>query len=169
MAAGVGADDGHTTWRYLFAGADDRQWHVVRHRHRVCYCGSRGDHPLRRQAKTWVCYNDGERPRDLMSCRSISGVKCERSVVLCMSPRAARPESMSFGQDTTVSSLEWLGEAGWLPDVRSDRRIHSGPGVQPASAERGVRAEGSMEGSARLAHPLSTVAASIGWLYLYSR
>ena len=40
---GVGADDGHTTWRYLFAGADGRQWHAVRHkhRHRERYCGSR--------------------------------------------------------------------------------------------------------------------------------
>ena len=31
---------------------------------------------------TWVGYSDGERPRDLMSCRSISGVKCECRVVL---------------------------------------------------------------------------------------
>ena len=43
MAAGAGADDGHTTWRYLFAGADGRQWHAVRHRHRERYCGSRGE------------------------------------------------------------------------------------------------------------------------------
>ena len=28
MAAGVGADNGHTTWRYLFAGADGRRWHM---------------------------------------------------------------------------------------------------------------------------------------------
>ena len=31
----------------LFAGADGRQWHAVRHWHRACYCGSRGDHPRR--------------------------------------------------------------------------------------------------------------------------
>ena len=31
---------------------------------------------------TWVGYSDGERPRDLMSCRSVSGVKCECRVVL---------------------------------------------------------------------------------------
>ena len=55
LAAGAGADDGLTTWRYLFAGADGRQWHAVRHRHRACYCGSRGDHPRRRQANVgWL-------------------------------------------------------------------------------------------------------------------
>jgi hypothetical protein len=31
---------------------------------------------------TWVGYSDGERPRDLMSCSSVSGVKCECRVVL---------------------------------------------------------------------------------------
>ena len=35
---------------------------------------------------TWVGYSDGdmdgERPRDLMSCCSVSGVKCECRVVL---------------------------------------------------------------------------------------
>ena len=31
---------------------------------------------------TWVGYSDGERPRDLMSCRSVSGVKCECRVDL---------------------------------------------------------------------------------------
>ena len=40
------------------------------------------------------------------------------SVVLFCEP--ARPESMFYRQDTTVSSLERLGEAGWLPDVRSE-------------------------------------------------
>ena len=30
---------------------------------------------------TWVGYSDGERPRDLMSCSSVSGVKCECRVV----------------------------------------------------------------------------------------
>ena len=30
---------------------------------------------------TWVGYSDGERPLDLMSCRSVSGVKCECRVV----------------------------------------------------------------------------------------
>ena len=31
---------------------------------------------------TWVGYSDGQRPRDLMSCSSVSGVKCECRVVL---------------------------------------------------------------------------------------
>ena len=31
---------------------------------------------------TWVGYSDGQRPRDLMSCPSVSGVKCECRVVL---------------------------------------------------------------------------------------
>ena len=31
---------------------------------------------------TWVGYSDGERPRDLMSCSSASGVKCECRVDL---------------------------------------------------------------------------------------
>ena len=80
MAAGAGADDGHTTWRYLFAGADGRQWHAVRHRHRatVVHVGT----ILVVVKPTWVGYSDGERPRDLMSCRSVSGVKCECRVVL---------------------------------------------------------------------------------------
>ena len=82
MAAGVGADDGHTTWRYLFAGADGRQWHAVCHRHRECYCGSRVGGILVTVKPTWVGYSDGERPRDLMSCSSVSGVKCECRVVL---------------------------------------------------------------------------------------
>ena len=30
---------------------------------------------------TWVGYSDGERPLDLMSCRSVSGVKCACRVV----------------------------------------------------------------------------------------
>ena len=53
---------------------------------------------------TWVGYSDGERPRDLMSCPA---------------PSAASNVSV-YRQDTTVSSLERLGEAGWLPDVRSE-------------------------------------------------
>ena len=48
LAAGAGVDDGHTTWRYLFARADGCQWHAVRHSDRVCYCGARGVHPRRR-------------------------------------------------------------------------------------------------------------------------
>jgi hypothetical protein len=43
------------------------------------------------------------------------------SVVLFCEP--ARPESMFYRQDTTVSSLERLGEAGWLPDVRSEESL----------------------------------------------
>jgi hypothetical protein len=30
---------------------------------------------------------------------------------------------MFYRQDTTVSSLERLGEAGWLPDVRSEESL----------------------------------------------
>ena len=82
MAAGAGADDGHTTWRYLFAGADGRQWHAVRHRHRACYCGVHVGTILVAGKPTWVGYSDGKRPRVLMSCCSVSGVKCECRVDL---------------------------------------------------------------------------------------
>ena len=35
-----------------------------------------------------------------------------------------------------MSSLERLGEAGWLPDVRSEESL-VGPGVQPATNRTG--------------------------------
>ena len=50
VAAGVVAEVSHTVRSYLFAGADGRQWHAARHRHRVCYCGAHGDHPRLRPA-----------------------------------------------------------------------------------------------------------------------
>ena len=50
VAAGVGAEVSHTVRSYVFAGADGRQWHAARHRHRVCYCGAHGDHPRLRPA-----------------------------------------------------------------------------------------------------------------------
>ena len=42
---------------------------------------------------TWVGYSDGERPRDLMSCRSVSGVSNVSGVLFC---EPLRPESMFY-------------------------------------------------------------------------
>ena len=42
-----------------------------------------------------------------------------------------RPESMFYRQDTTVSSLERLGEAGWLPDVRKEESLRGQACNQP--------------------------------------
>ena len=53
------------------------------------------------------------------------------SVVLFCEP--ARPESMFYRQDTTVSSLERLGEAGWLPDVRSEESLPGQACNQPGA------------------------------------
>ena len=84
MAAGVGADDGHTTWRYLFAtsrapmAANGMPFATGTGRATVVHVGTF----LVAVKPTWVGYSDGERPRDLMSCRSVSGVKCECRVVL---------------------------------------------------------------------------------------
>jgi hypothetical protein len=47
---------------------------------------------------------------------------------------------MFYGQDTTVSSLERLGEAGWLPDVRSEESIAGQACNQPAARARPRRA-----------------------------
>ena len=70
---------------------------------------------------TWVGYSDGKRPRVMMSCaHAAPSAASNVSVVLFCVCEPARPESMFYRQDTTVSSLERLGEAGWLPDVRSE-------------------------------------------------
>ena len=50
-----------------------------------------------------------------------------------------RPESMFYRWDTTVSSLERLGEAGWLPDVRSEESLLYQACNQPAVVFAGLR------------------------------